>query len=243
MKIPINKEHGSWAVFILSSAAGVTTGLLTRPWLQEREYALVTLLTLLGLALLINSKNPLSSAIRSKDGRGEHLCWFGLFAITGIIFLMPLLIEGFNALLVFSIIILSYVVLLFLGKEHALITEINGFGLLCLSGPIVYFVITGEMSLKLYFAVTVFFTAGVFKVRARLKKTAAYRWLMVLYCMFSFLVFYGALKIPVIVLLPLLENLISMAWLREEKLRTTGNIELIKGVLFTLLLGFYWHQG
>jgi hypothetical protein len=240
MKIPIVREHGSWAVFIFSSAAGITIGLMTRPWQTGREFSLVTLLTVLGLVLLINSKNPLLSAVRSQGGRREHLLWFGVFGSSGLILLSPFLIEGLKHFFIFSLLILSYVILLFRGREHDLLTEINGFALLSLSAPIIYFVITGDLSLRLYSTVFLFFAAGVFKVRARLKKTAPYRWIMVFYCIFSLPVFYFLLEIPVIVLLPFLENVISVARMRDEKLRTTGNTELIKGIIFTILLGYHW---
>jgi hypothetical protein len=248
MKIPIVKEHGSWAVFIFSCAAGIITGLLTRPWLTGRDFSLGILFTVLGLVLLINSKNPLTVILRSKgrkyESNGsyqnkEQLLWFVLFSIIGFILLIPFSMGGLKTFLFFSPLILSYIILLSRGKEHHLIAELNAFALLTLSAPIVYFVITEEISLRLYLAVFIFFAAGVFKVRARIRKTLTYRWLMILYCAAS-LVFFVYLNISAIVLLPLFENIISVLWMREEKLRTTGNIELIKGVIFTTLLGFFW---
>jgi uncharacterized membrane protein HdeD (DUF308 family) len=142
--------------------------------------------------------------------------------------------------LFFSPLVLSYLVLILKGKEHNLLTELNGFALLILSAPIVYFVITGELSLRLFFAVFVFFASGVFKVRARIKKTHFFRWIAVVYCAFAFIIFHSLLNISPVVLLPLVENIVSMVRMREEKLRTTGNIELIKGLVFTSLLGIFW---
>jgi hypothetical protein len=248
MKIPIVKEHGSWAVFIFSCAAGIITGLLTRPWLTGRDFSIAVLLTILGLVFLINSKNPLTVILRSKGRRyesngsyqnKEHLFWFVLFNLIGFILLIPFLIGRIKTFLFFSPLILSYIILLFRGKEHHLIAELNAFALLTLSAPIVYFVITGEISFRLYLAVFIFFAAGVLKVRARIRKTLTYRWLMVLYCVAS-LALFAYLGISAVVLLPLFENIISVLRMREEKLRTTGNIELIKGVVFTALLGFFW---
>jgi hypothetical protein len=240
MKIPLVKEHGSWAVFIFSCAAAVTTGLLTRPWHSARDFSDITILTIMGLVLLINSKSPLMSAVRTKEGKKEHLLWFASFCIFGCILLIPFLNEGFRSFLFFSPLVLSYLVLILKGKEHNLLTELNGFALLILSAPIVYFVITGELSLRLFFAVFVFFASGVFKVRARIKKTHFFRWIAVVYCAFAFIIFHSLLNISPVVLLPLVENIVSMVRMREEKLRTTGNIELIKGLVFTSLLGIFW---
>ncbi len=241
MKIPVVKEYGSWAVFIFSCAAGIGTGLLTRPWLTERDYYVNTLLTTAGLVLLVNSKNPLVSALRTRDREQKrgHLLWFLSFALAGLFLLTPFLIEGIKTFLVFSLLILSYAILVVSGKEHSLPAELNGFALLTLPAPIVNFAVTGELSLTLYFAVLVYFTAGVFKVRAKTKKTLPYRWLMTAYCLTSPVFFY-AMNISVIALVPLFENIISVWLMKEEKLRTTGNIELIKGVIFTTLLIYCW---
>lgn len=239
MKVPIVKEHGSWVVFVLSCVAGVTTGLLTHPWQAGREFSVETFLTILGLALLINSKSPLSSVLRAGGQRREPLLWFLGFSLAGMALLTPFLTEGLGSFWVFSPLVLSYVVLLSAGKEHALIAELNGFALLSLAAPIVHFVITGEMSFTLYLAVFLFFGAGVFKVRVRVRKTTGYRVLMPLYCLSALAVFLYV-GISTIMLLPLLENIAFSIWPREEKLRTTGNIELIKGVIFTALLGFFW---
>ncbi len=132
-----------------------------------------------------------------------------------------------------------YILLLFLGREHHLFTEITGFALLVLSAPAVYFVITGDLQIRLYLAVLIFFTAGVLKVRVRLRKSLFYRWTMIAYCAVSIFLFY-LLDISVLLLLPLAENVIYVIRIREEKLRMTGNIELSKGVVFTFLLGFFW---
>jgi len=241
MKIPIVKEYGSWAVFIFSCAAGIVTGLSTRPWQTGREFSLEILLTILGLIFLINSKNSFTSLLRAKQQKKESLLWFIFFSLGGLILLAPFLAEGIKKFLFFSLLILSYMVLLLRGKEHYLIAELNGFALLTLSAPISYFVITGDMSFKLYLCVFIFFAAGVFKVKARMKKNLIYRFIMIFYCAVSLAIFYY-LNISVFVLLPLIENIVSVIWMREEKLRTTGNTELLKGIIFTVLLAFFWQS-
>ncbi len=240
MKIPVVKEWGSWAVFIYSWSSGLITGLLTRPWQTGRDFSVQTFITILGLTFLINSKNPLASTLRTKGKNKEQLLWFLFFSVVGFAFLTPFLIEGIKTFSIFSLPVLSYIILLSRGKEHHLFTELNGFALLTVSAPVVYFVVTGEMSWRLYTAVLLFFGAGVFKVRVRLKKTFAYRLIMVFYCVISFIFCYY-LNIPVILLLPLIENIITALWMREEKLKTTGNTELIKGVIFIILIGLFWH--
>lgn len=209
------------------------------PWLSGREFSVSILLTVLGLTFLINSKNPLSSFLRARERKKEYFLWFVFFTLIGFLLLIPFLTEGIKKFLIFSVLVLSYIILLARGKEHALISELNGFALITLSAPISYFVITGEMALRLYICVFIFFAAGVFKVRARLKKNFTYRSVMILYCAVSSGLFY-LLKISPFILLPLIENIISVIWMKEERLRTTGNTELIKGIIFTILLAFFW---
>ncbi len=240
MKIPVVKEYGSWAVFIFSSAAGIATGFLTRPWQSGREYSLTLLLTVLGLTLLINAKNPLANIARSKGDKKNDVFWLGVFGSAGLICLIPLVKHGLSDFLVYSILVVLYIMLLFSGREHSLFTELNGFALLTLSAPVLYFIITGEASHRLFIAVFVFFAAGVFKVRMRVKKTPLFRYMMAAYCLFSVLMYVLVAEISAVVLLPLLENLAASVSMREERLRTTGNIELVKGAVFTVLLTIFW---
>jgi len=239
MKVPFVREWGSWAVFVSSWLAALTAGLLTRPWESGRDFTLLTFLTIAGLTFLINSKNPLASVIRSKGKKKEHIVWFLFFSLTGVVLLVPFLLEGINEFWIYSLLVLSYSLLLYNGKEHHIIAELNGFAMLTLSAPIVYFTITGDLSLKLYAAVTLFFAAGIFKVRVRLKKTLFFRWLMVLYCAAACIVFY-LLNISVIILLPFIENIATVIRMKEEKLKTTGYTELVKGIVFIILIGFFW---
>jgi len=238
MKIPFVKEWGSWVVFSSSCLAGLVTGLSTRPWLSGRDFAEVTVLTVMGLVFLINSKNPLASALRSR-GKKRHVRWFLFFAVTGLALLIPFLTEGIKTFQVFALLAVTYVILLSFGKEHHLAAELNGFALLTISAPVVYFAVTGAMSWKLYIAVTVFFSAGVFKVRLRLRKTPLFRMVMILYCATSAVLFYY-INISLLILVPFLENIATALWLREEKLSTTGYTELAKGILFIVFTGLFW---
>jgi hypothetical protein len=239
MKVPFVREWGSWAVFVLSLLAALEAGLLTRPWETGRDFANATALTVLGLAFLINSKTPLASALRTRGNKKGHVLWFLFFSASGLALLMPFLLDGIRSFAIFSVLGLSYGMLLYRGKEHSLITELNGFALLTLAAPVIYFTITGVLSLKLYAAVLLFFGAGVFKVRARTRKTLKSRWMMALYCAMA-VILYSQMNIPIVLLLPLIENIVSVISMREEKLRATGYTELIKGIIFIILVGFFW---
>jgi len=240
MKIPVVKEWGSWAVFFSSLIAALAAASLTHPWEKGgRDFPGVTLITVLGLVFLINSKNPLASSLRTRGDKKEHVLWFLFFSVSGLALLTPFLLEGTRDFIIFSVPVLSYGMLLYRGKEHSLFTELNGFALLTLAAPIIYFTVTGALSLKLYAAVLLFFCAGVFKVRVRTRKTFKYRCIMVLYCAVA-VILYSLMNISVIILLPLMENVVSVISMKEEKLRTTGYTELIKGIIFISLVGLFW---
>jgi hypothetical protein len=177
--------------------------------------------------------------LRTGGKDREHLGWFLFFALAGSALLIPFLVDWPFIVFVSFLLVLSYLVFVLRNKEHYLLAELNGFALLTLSAPIVYFVVTGDISWKLYAAVLIYFAAGVLKVRVKVKKTLPYRVLMVIYCLAA-PPFYYCLEIPVVLLLPLLENIVSVILMREERLRTIGNIELIKGAVFLVLAGFFW---
>jgi hypothetical protein len=239
MKIPFVKEWGSWAVFFTSCAAGLIAGLLTRPWEGGREYSFLAFFTIAGLTCLINSKLPLAAVIRSKGKKKEHIVWLLVFFISGLLLMIPFLPDGLGEFWIFSLLIISYALLLASGREHHLIAELNGFAMLTLSAPIVYYAVTGAMSWQIYIAVSVFFAAGVFKVRVRTRKTLFFRWVMILYCLGAVVLYY-LLKIPVVLLLPLAENVVTVIRMQEEKLKTTGYTELAKGVIFIILIAIFW---
>ncbi len=239
MKIPMVREWGSWAVFFSSVLAALAAGLMTGSPEKGREFAGTTVLTIVGLTFLINFKNPLASAVRTRGERKEHVLWALFFGVSGILLLVPFLSDGIKVFSVFSVLMLSYVILISRGKEHHLLTELNGFALLTLSAPVVYFTVTGELSQKLYAAVLLFFSAGVFKVRVRIRKTMKYRLIMVCYCALAAVIYY-ILDISLLILLPFMENIISAVKMKEEKLRVTGYTELVKGIVFIILVGLLW---
>ncbi|MBI5675298.1 MAG: YwiC-like family protein [Nitrospirae bacterium] len=239
MKIPVVKEHGSWVVFIFSSVAGIAAGLKVNSRHMDIDFFFVPILTIVGLAFLINSKAPLASVFRTKTEKKAYLTWFAFFSVSGTLLLIPFLYNGLKTFIVFLPLVLGYLILLSLEMEHNIFVELLGFAILALSAPIVYFAVTGAMSYRLYFVVFIFFAAGVFKVRMRIKKDLKYRLLMGFYSIASLFVFF-LLNMPLVVLAPFSENIVSAIRMSDLKLRTIGNIELIKGLIFTALLIFFW---
>ena len=188
---------------------------------------------------MVNSKRPLTSLLRRDDNRREDLIWFLIFGLSGLALLMPFVQDGLKTFIIFSPLLIFYFIYLYHGREHDLAAEFLGFALLTLSAPVIYFVLTGTLSFRLYLVVFVFFAAGILKVRTSMKKTSLYRSSMIIYCAVSPVLFI-MLSVSPYLLLPLSENVISSVMNREERLRTVGNIELVKGVIFVLLLLLYW---
>lgn len=241
VKIPFVKEWGSWVVFGASCLAAVAAGLSIQQWEALGDTGTSAAATIAGLFCLINTKPSLAAVIRTKSSKRPHLVWFLIFCAAGLLFMAPLLRSGIERFAPFLLLAVSYVLFMRSGKEHHIMAELNGFALLTASAPVVYFAITGMVSMKLYGAVLFFFAAGVLKVRVRTRKTLFYRVLMISYCA-AVLKIYHLLHINVILLAPFAENVISALWLREERLRTTGYIELSKSILFVVLTGIFWNQ-
>jgi hypothetical protein len=239
MKIPLVKEHGAWFVFFFSAASGVLTGILSLSEPLSHEVYLYLLSTLAGITLLINSKAPFVSMIRSGRFKRDEAVWLALFLSFGLLLLIPFLKSGLIRFLPFSLPAAAYFILLYLNKEHLVVTELIGFSLLTIAAPVTYFVITGSLSLQLYAAVFIFFSAGVFKVRVRLKRTPFFRIVMALYCMAA-AGMYLLMGITPLILLPLIDNILFSFRPRDEKLKVTGNTELIKGAVFLVLLGLFF---
>lgn len=233
MKRYILKEYGSWFVISISFLTGV---------LVAGEFAPVTVPAFAALCLFINSKQAFTRWMRSTgpEARTHLTVLMGEITVAGLVILLLIVPAGvLNAFLPYAAIPLVYLVLLRFAGEHNLLTEIAGFSLLCLSALIGKFAASGEIDPRLYLAVAIFFTAGVFKMRIQFRKKFFYRLLMVVYIAFA-VVLYRAASFPAIALFPLVDNLVFAATLYKVKVRTTGWIEVAKGVLFMILMVIYY---
>lgn len=221
------KEYGSWSVLLLSYIAGMVVA--------ERWPDLSLLLPFISLCILINSKEAFVQWLRRK--RREAFFAFLLQIVIG--FLILFITEGDSIFRLYplALIPLLYLLSLTLSGEHSIFTEIAGFLTLSLASQISFFSLTDDVNLRLYIGVSLFFTAGVFKVRLQLKKGIRERALMILYLVASVLC-YLLLNLTPIILLPLIDNLIFALTLYRVRLQVTGWIEVVKGALFLVLLWF-----
>ena len=156
------------------------------------------------------------------------------------ILLLPVLGKDLASLLPYALVPFAYLISLkFLG-EHSIITEIAGFVLLSLSVLVAKLTATEVIDPALFTTVAIFFTAGVFKVRVQFSKGILQRILMVSYVGFA-IAAYWLIHTPVIVLLPLIDNLVFSITLYKLKLRMTGWLEVLKGVAFLFLMALNYH--
>ncbi|MFN3395323.1 MAG: YwiC-like family protein [Thermodesulfovibrionales bacterium] len=222
------KEYGSWSVMILSFITGI---------LISRAFTLNSFLSLLSLSLFINSKQAFTIWFRQKNIKALYIFFCQIIVATLLIlFAFP---SGTLRLLPFAIIPLIYIISLYFIGEHALVSELAGFAVLTLSSLIARFSVSGTIDLPLYIATALFFMSGVLKVRIQLKKKLIDRVAMILYLV-SAAIIYSSINIPVIILLPLIDNLIFSMTLYRVRLAVTGWIEVAKSILFVILsISFY----
>lgn len=235
MKRYILKEYGSWGVMTISYLAGIFAG---------GGFNLKAILSLLAISLFINSKQAFTFWIRHIDSVKSSAV-FMTQIISASFIMVSISGEAVFKLLPYALIPAIYILLLYFAGEHAIMTEICGFALLTLSSLMAKFVTTGAIDHRLYIAVAVFFTASVFKVKLQLKSVHGSRFTvhgqrvsMILYVAFAVFAYY-LIRMPVVILLPLIDNVIFSLTLYKLKLKATGWIEVIKGVAFLALIALF----
>lgn len=223
------KEYGSWGVMTLSYLTGLIVSGRATPG---------AVVVFIAIALYINSKQEFVLWMRR---RGENpVRSLAVFLVQGLVatsMLLPFLWSSLVSLMPYVLVPFVYLLCLkFLG-EHSLFTEISGFVLLSLAALFAKLTTTGVIDPALFATVAIYFTSGVFKVRVQFTKGMPQRVLMVFYIGFALAV-YRLIHTPVIVLLPLFDNLVFSVTLYRAKLSVTGWLEVLKGVVFLLLMAF-----
>ncbi len=225
----ILKEYGSWSVLIVAYLIGIGVC---------KAFTWTAIPLFLALGLLINSKQAYTKWSRRTEDRKSLIIFVGHIAAATMVLLavfgsdIPMLLP----LLIFP---LAYLLMNKFAGEHFILTEALGFTLLSLSAVLAKFLLTGGVDVRLFVGTALYFTAGVFKVKAVLLKKMKDRILAVLYVVFAALV-YQRMHIPIIILLPLVDNLIVSVSPYKVKLQTTGWIEVGKSLIFlSLFISYY----
>lgn len=219
------KEYGSWSVLIIAYAIGLAV---------VRSFPWQALPVFLALGLLINSKQAYTKWTRQRDVTRHLYVFLGQIA-AGAVILLAVYHRNLPLLLPLTVLPAAYLLLhRFLGEHHVL-TELMGFALLSLAAVLAKFLVVEGVDVRLFIATALYFTAGVFKVKSVLLKKTRDRVLTVLYVLFAAYV-YHRFSISLLVLLPLAENIIMAVLLYQVRLQTTGWIEVVKSLLFAVLM-------
>lgn len=229
MKTYLVKEYGAWSVLTISAFTGLGV---------SREYSWKVIPVFLALGLLVNSKQ----AYTTWASRGGNKQAFGIF-LAQVVVAAGIFIAIFNTdtltllpLLVFPS---AYLLMRRFAGEHALLTELLGFLVLSLAAVIMKFLFFGGLDVRLFVAVAFYFMGGVFKVKALLSNTVKDRIVSLLYIVVAVFAYQG-MHNPLIVLLPLADNLVSAIIPYKVNLQTTGWIEVAKSMVFLgLMVAFY----
>lgn len=222
-------EYGAWSVLIIAYLIGLGV---------SHAWSWTALPLFLALGLLINSKQSLMKWFRRTADRKPLLLFLGQIIIASAI-LAAVFRSDIPRLLPLLIVPAAYLLMNRIAGEHSLITELLGFTLLSMAAVLAKYLLTNGLDIALFLSVALYFTAGVFKVKAVLLKKTRDRVLAVLYAVFALLI-YWRMQIPVIILLPLVDNLIVAVAPYKVRLKTTGWIEVAKGLLFLgLFIGYY----
>jgi hypothetical protein len=223
------KEYGSWSVLTVAFLIGLGVS-RAFPWQAVPLYA--------ALGLLVNAKQAYMKWTRQPSVRRHLGVFLGQIAAASIVLLS--LFAG-NLLLVFPLLIVpaAYLLMNRFAGEHYVLTELLGFAILSLAAVLARFLVVEGIDVRLFVATALYFTAGVFKVKAVLLKKMQDRVLTVLYVLLA-LYAYQRFHIASVVLLPLAENIVMAVTLYKVRLQTTGWIELVKSLAFLALMILYF---
>jgi hypothetical protein len=223
------KEYGAWSVLISVSLIGVGV---------SRTFSWTLVPLFLALALLINSKQALTKWLRRTEDR-TSLAVFLCQILIATAILLAVFGGEIPRLLPLLLLPAAYLVMNKIAGEHFILTEVLGFALLSLAAVLVKFLLTDSLDIRLFLGVGLYFTANVFKVKTMLLRRMQYRVLTVLYTVFAVFV-YQRMQIPIIILLPLVDNIIAAATLYKVRLQTIGWMEVAKSLLFLGLFSWFY---
>jgi len=223
------KEYGAWSVLITVSLIGVGVS-------RALSWTLIPLF--LALGLLINSKQAYTKWIRRADDRKSLAIYLGQVVVAAVIF-FAIFSTNIPRLLPLLIVPGAYLLMNKVAGEHFILTEVLGFALISMAAVLVKFLLTDSLDMRLFLGVALYFTANVFKVKTMLFKKMQSRVLTALYVFFAVFV-YQLMSIPIIVLLPLTDNIIAAATLYKVKLQTVGWMEVAKSLVFMGLFIYFY---
>ncbi|MBS1242389.1 MAG: hypothetical protein H6R44_144 [Nitrospirae bacterium] len=221
----ILKEYGSWSVLTVAFLIGMGV---------TREIPWQALPLFIALGLLINSKQAYMKWTRQPLERKHLGVFLGQVAAASVI-LFALFAGNLSQVLPLLIVPAAYLLMNRYAGEHHVLTELLGFALLSLAAVLAKFLVVEGVDVRLFVATALYFTAGVFKVKAVLLRKMRDRVLTVLYVLFAAYV-YRRFVISLLVLLPLAENIAMAIFLYKVRLQTTGWIEVAKSLAFLALM-------
>jgi hypothetical protein len=221
----ILREYGSWSVLIVAFLIGLGV---------TRELPWQALPLFIALGLLINSKQAYTKWTRQPSER-MRLCVFLGQVATASVILFALFAGNLSQVLPLLIVPTAYLLMNRYAGEHHVLTELLGFALLSLAAVLAKFLVVQGVDVRLFVATALYFTAGVFKVKAVLFRKTRDRVFAVLYVLLA-LYAYQRFQIASLVLLPLAENVVMAITLYKVRLQTTGWIEVAKSLVFLALM-------
>ena len=223
------KEYGSWSVLTIAYLVGLGV---------SRSFSWKAVPLFFALGLLINSKQALMKWLRRITDGTSLAIFTGQVGVATAI-LLAIFGSDIPRLLPLLAIPVAYLLSSKIAGEHSILTELLGFTLLSLAAVLAKFLLTNGLDVRLFIAVMLYFTAGVFKIKAVLFKKALDRVVATVYVAFPVFI-YHRMHIPIIILLPLIDNILASAALYRVRLQTTGWIEVGKSLLFLWLMLFYF---
>ncbi|MDP2886439.1 MAG: YwiC-like family protein [Ignavibacteria bacterium] len=172
----IPKEHGSWAVLLVPLVVGANVSGIASPSFVFLSFSVIaTFLAYLPIEMVLRSKLGISS------GSEEHQAarfWSIAYLSAGLLFVLPLLLEGYWALAAIGVLAaISFLVRFFLGigRTRNVGSDLVAVAGLTLTAPSAYYVLTKTLdghAITLWLLNFLFFGSGVVYVHMKMKAKA-----------------------------------------------------------------------
>jgi len=239
--IPFPKEYGSWGILLTSCVVGISV---------SHIQLTMSLLYVLGISLLFMVKAPLGSFMRQRNK--STFIFTTIYTVLGLVLLMPGLFQiSLKNILTLSLIpfltIILYALSAYIHKERTFIVEL--FAMATLTLPILFFEIISKNKINkemviIWFFTFIYFSASIFKVKMLIFDKQIYKisnlvYIITILIFITILVYFHIFTwLAFILFSPLLDNILSTFFHYEnkKKLKLVGIIELIKGVVFAIIL-------
>lgn len=180
-------EHG---VLLVLFGSFLTGAALAQQWTWTTTWALICAF----FAQQVEHPYIVQIKLR-KNLKPRYLIWGGIYGLISLSLAIYLWFQAPTLLWLYILAIIGLIVdaiAVIKGKHKSRVNEIVGFAAICLAAPLAYGATTGSLNLEamaIWVLNTLFFSSGIYTIKLRRKKTAAFKPGAIYHCIATLIVF------------------------------------------------------